>query len=322
MISTGNYLFKKTSRSVLLIAVVLVALSCATKSSSYKEIDFAVEQNNFSQAVAAIEAGQELTKPIYPEKNAIMLFLDKGLLEHYAGNYSVSSNDLQRAERLIEEAYTKSVTQNLTSYLANDNTKDYPGEDFEDIYLNVFNALNYYNRGDLEGALVEIRKLTFGGASKLVQLNQRYEEDAKNFGEKAAEQFSKIGFLLSEELPRPGAIEFSNSALARYLATLFYLADGNTDSARIEYDWIQKAFDDNPNIYKNPKPKAITEIQTVPQGKARLHIIGFTGLSPVKEEERFNQFWPFMQNPLLNRYIFKASFLSIVVGFLFFQSNA
>jgi hypothetical protein len=61
--------------------------------------------------------------------------LDKGLLEHYVGNYRDSSQDLENAERLIQDTFTKSVTAGIASYIANDNTKEYPGEDYEDIYL-------------------------------------------------------------------------------------------------------------------------------------------------------------------------------------------
>ena len=159
MIKIKSKIFKKPHFLIILLITFLI-LSCATNRNAFREIDLAVEQANYSLAVEEIRNGQRRTRAIYNEKNAIQLFLDKGLLEHYAGNYAYSSEDLQNAERLIEEAYTKSISENFLSYIINDNVKEYPGEDFEDIYLNVFNALNYYHRGNLEGALVEIRKLS------------------------------------------------------------------------------------------------------------------------------------------------------------------
>jgi len=295
---------KKVGRGVFVIALAFAALSCATKSDSYKEIDIAVENNVFATAVAVIEKGQELKNPIYPEKNSIMLFLDKGMLEHYAGNYQQSNNDLQEAERLIEEAYTKSVSADLMSYIANDNTKEYPGEDFEDIYINVFNALNYYKQDNVEAALVEIRKLSLQNG-KLDMLARKYENVSKSFGDKAMEQLKKIGFDLTDALPGPGAINFSNSALARYLAALFLIADGNNDGARIELGRLAEAFTANPNVYKNPVPKTVAEERTVPAGQARLNAIAFTGLSPVKEEGQFTQNWGFMKNAPFRNPVFK-----------------
>ena len=279
-----------------------LALSCVSSPDVYKDIDLAVRQDDFEQAIAAIVAGQELRRPIYSEKNAIMLFLDKGLLEHYARNYANSSRDLQQAERLIEEAYTKSITASFASYIANDNAKDYPGEDFEDIYLNVFNALNYYNRGDIEGALVEIRKLSMS-SGKLDMLGRKYDYRDPNTGASLNETVQRETGV--SELPQENPVNFSNSALARYLAALFYLASGNDDGARIEFDQLQSAFETNRYIYRHPVPTAVQEVQNVPEGKARLNIISFTGLSPIKVEENVQLYFPFFQHPILHIANFK-----------------
>jgi len=282
----------KNSIRICVSLLILLFISCATKSEAYKDIDQAVGKDEFDTAVEALVKGQDSKRPIYPEKNAVSLFLDKGLLEHYAGNYAASSKDLQEAERLIAEAFTKSVTADIASYIANDNTKEYPGEDFEDIYINVFNALNYYNRGDIDGALVEIRKLTIT-SGKLDMLSRKYEEARSKAGKGASDTFGSNGVSANDALPKGKSVNFSNSVLARYLSALFYLSDGNPDSARIEFDQLQRAFAANKNVYYQPFPKSIEDVRTVPAGKARLNIIGFTGLSPVKEEAKFPVFFPF-----------------------------
>jgi hypothetical protein len=297
-------LTENTCKSIPIAAFVLLALSCATNPKKYREVDLAVANQDYRTGIEVIVKGQEKNNPVYPQKNAIMLYLDKGLLEHYAGNYTGSSNDLQNAERLIEEAYTKSITADFASYILNDNTKEYPGEDFEDIYINIFNALNYYNRGDLEGALVEIRKLSIS-SGKLDMLSRKYEDASAGFGEKALEQFKRSGFNFTESLPRGLPVNFSNSALARYLGALFYLAEGNEDGARIEFEALQNAFDSNEKIYRNPLPQAALDVQSVPQEKARLNVIAFTGLSPVKEKGFYPQYWFFMQSPVLQVPVFK-----------------
>ena len=291
-----------SSKFILLLVVTLLVLSCATNPDAYKDIDFAVHENNFEAAVSAIETGQEARTPIYSERNAIMLFLDKGLLEHYAGNYEQSSRDLQEAERLIEEAYTKSITANFLSYIINDNTKEYPGEDFEDIYINVFNALNYYKKGNIEGALVEIRKLSIS-SGKLDMLARKYEYKDPTSGASLEELVRREAG--AGTIPRGKPVEFNNSALARYLAALFLLADGNTDGARIEFDQLHRAFLSNRNIYRNPIPDAVEQARDVPEGKARLNVISFTGLSPIKEEEHIDFYFPFQDIPALHIAKFK-----------------
>jgi hypothetical protein len=296
---------KKAFQATRISLLALITLSCATTSDKYKEIDHAINQTNYTAAIDVIVKRQKSKKVIYSQKNAIMLFLDKGLLEHYAGNYAASSADLQNAERLIEEAYTKSISEGFFSYIINDNVREYPGEDFENIYLNIFNALNYYKRNNIEGALVEIRKLS-NSSGKLDMLAQKYEYTDPKTG-------ASLNTIVQKEtgvsqLPETKSVNFSNSALARYLGALFYQADGNTDSARIEFNQVYRAYSVNSNIYRGQVPKAVEDARDVPDGMARLNIISFTGLSPVKEEELVIHYLPF-QHPVLQIAAFKLPVL-------------
>jgi len=296
---------KKTSKTIKIAVLTVIIASCSVSSSAYKEIDSAVGSANFEAAVNIIKMGQQKSRAVYSEKNAILLFLDKGLLEHYAGNYAASSADLQTAERLIEEAYTKSISEGFLSYIINDNTKSYPGEDFEDIYINVFNALNYYHKGDLEGALVEIRKLSMS-SGKLDMLSRKYEYVDPKTGANLNEMTRRETGVT--QMPETKAVKFSNSALARFLSALFYLGEGNTDAGRIELEQVYRAYSANANIYKGQVPKAAAEIQNIPSGKARLNILGFTGLSPIKEEQMILHYLPFM-HPVLQIAAFKLPVL-------------
>jgi len=283
---------------IMLCGSGYILVSCATKPVEYESVDDAVNTDDFRVGVEEIRSGQERKKPRYSRNNSVSLFMDKGLMEHYGENYAASSQDLQEAERLIEEAYTKSVTADIASYIVNDNVKEYPGEDFEDIYISVFNALNYYNQGNIEGALVEIRKLTLSNG-KLDMLGRKFEKTDNTTFQDAITQIAKLGFTNFPALPEKKPVNFSDSALARYLGALFYLGDGNTDSARIEFERIREAFAANPNIYHNPFPNSAADAQNVPNGKARLNIIGFAGLSPIKKEQIFNQIFPFFMNKVL-----------------------
>jgi hypothetical protein len=112
-------------------AAALLFFSCATKPEIYRAVDEEVAQADFDAALGAIEAAQtppagtaKPKKPIYPEKNAVMFYLDRGALEHYAGKFEDSSRNLQEGERLIEEAFTKDVSQEVSTYILNDNTRD------------------------------------------------------------------------------------------------------------------------------------------------------------------------------------------------------
>jgi hypothetical protein len=289
MSNEHSFEFKKYFTACFIFpALVLLFFSCATRPDSYNDIDIAVYNDNFIKGIEEIRLRQNQKKPLYAEKNSILLYLDKGLLEHYAKNYVNSSQDLQEAERLIQEAFTKSITASAASYIANDNTKDYPGEDYEDIYINVINAMNYYHDGDLEGAMVEIRKITMTNG-KLDQLATKYEGATGSASQYFASTLSAMG-LNVPQLPDLATVSFNNSALARYLSALFYQGQGKDDDARIEFEQVSNAFNTNPNVYYNSIPKSVTDAQNVPQEKGRLNVIGFSGLGPAKEE--FSQTFP------------------------------
>jgi hypothetical protein len=211
----------------------------------------------------------------YRNQDKVLYYLDKGMISHYGGQYQDSSGLLEDGERAMEAAFTKSVAMEIGSYLVNDTVRGYDGEDYEDIYLNVFNALNYYHRGDIEEAMVEIRRMN----NKIQFLSSKYGVIASNLQKKALEESASIP-------PAPGGnIRFTDSALARYLGLLFYRGTGHYDDARIDRDHLKIAFANAPTVYAYPAPSSIAGELEIPKGKARLNVLAFGGLSPVKETE-------------------------------------
>jgi hypothetical protein len=289
----------KISKGLLLfLCVGLLLASCATTKNIYDEVDIFAQKTDFESALAAIELAQTIpagkrkaNDAIYSEKNQILYHLDKGILEHYAGKYNESVKDFEEAEWLIEAAYTKSITQEIGTYFGNDNAQDYGGEDYEDIYTNVFNALNFYHQGQIEAAGVEVRQIS----EKLALLGDKYipKKDSNIRPELVAAFVADAaglataaaglpGFLVDIPpailTPPPVGVLFTDTALARYLSAIFYRGDNRPDDARIDLDAIAA-------IKGGSVPASIADEYEVPSGKGRLNIIGFTGLSPVKVEK-------------------------------------
>jgi hypothetical protein len=252
------------------LVVVFLFFSCA--SAPLARVDGKVEAADYSGGAALLEKEK---RSLYTGRDTILYYLDKGMLAHYAGLYKDSSDLLESGERAIEAAFTKSVTQEIGTYLVNDTTRDYDGEDYEDIYINAFNALNYYHRSELEDAMVEIRRMS----NKLQYLSAKYGVVIANLQKKALEE--KVSVPPDENAPS----RFSDSALARYIGMLFYRGAGRWDDARIDGDRLRVAFANNPNVYRYPEPSSLAEELDIPGGMARLNVIAFGGLSPVKEEE-------------------------------------
>ena len=254
---------------ILLSPGFFLLWSCASRS--FTVIDNELECNNYADSVKLLEKNKKF---LYKNRDRILYYLDKGMLQHYAQHYSESSELLQKGERAIEEAFTKSITREISTYLVNDKTRNYGGEDYEDIYINVFNALNYYHRGDREGAMVEIRRMN----NKLRHLADKYDTAITGLQRKALEDTTRIP-------PNPNAgTQFSDSALARYLGMLFHRSAGQYDDARIDRDLLLTAFANSPSIYTNEIPESLSGEMEIPEGMARLNILAFGGLSPIKQE--------------------------------------
>ncbi|GHT67446.1 hypothetical protein FACS1894110_12960 [Spirochaetia bacterium] len=255
---------------ILFFLVLIMLSSCAT--APFSHVDGVLRDGDYAESAALLEKHK---KKLYKNRDAILYYLDKGLVTHYAGQYQDSSKLLENGERAIEAAFTKSVTAEIGSYLVNDTVKEYDGEDYEDIYLNVFNALNYYHRGNIEDAMVEIRRMN----NKIRFLSAKYGVIKTNLQEKALEESAEIPPNADAEL------HFSDSALARYLGLLFYRDAGRYDDARIDQEGLKIAFANTPDVYTHPLPSSIDNELEIPEGKARLNVLAFGGLSPVKQEE-------------------------------------
>ena len=126
--------------------------------------------NDYEAALNSLELEKE---ELYSETDTVLYNLDSGILAHYSKNWTVSNANFSEAEKLIEYYYSKSITQNVASFFSNDTVIDYSGEEYEDIYTNIFMALNYIQLGKTEDAFVEIRRFD----NKLKALSVKYADE-------------------------------------------------------------------------------------------------------------------------------------------------
>lgn len=256
--------------SLSLIAVLYIS-SCAstqTFQQQYVEAGESVSRRDFQGASMIIESHKEES---YKEKDRVLYYLDVGMLYHYSGEYEKSNDALDKAERGIEELYTKSISKAITSGLLNDNALEYAGEDYEDIYLNVFKGLNYIALGNEEAAMVEIKRVHI----KLNILEDKYRTLIEEYNE-SSEAEGQIEALTNR---------FHNDVLARYLGLLLYRFENSPDSARIERDYIKDAFRSQSHLYNFDIPE-LPELETE-SGMAQLSVLTFSGVSPRKVAETF-----------------------------------
>lgn len=253
---------------LLILISLLVITSCTTVSRNEKfvEVDEYASNRMYEEAVHILEDPEE-QEVIYPETDQVLKHLDIGMLHFYAGNHAKAQDHLSQAEYLMEEYFTTSISQAGASLLLNDTVMNYAGEPHEDLYANVFKAVSFLDDKNFDGAYVEIRRLN----DKLNLLQDKYSElaDGYNSSEDNETEISS------------GSTEFYNSALGRYISMIIYRADGNPDSARIDSQKFDQAFQTQGGVYDFPKPDISAMLE--PAGDmARLNVISFTGNAPEK----------------------------------------
>ncbi len=247
------------------LVLLMGCASAATYKRQFAEVDEKLHAQDYQTILLNIEASKERC---YKKKDRILYYLDVGLLNHFANNWRESNALLEEAERAIESAYTRSVTRATASMMLNDNVLEYAGEAHEDLYLNIFKALNYVKLGESDSAMVEVRRIS----NKLNMLEDKNAKFAQKYN-----QSQNTGKRYKQ-----GRNRFYDSALARYLSMIMYRANGNADDARIDRDRIKAIWKSTGNIYTFRMPSFATTLMPSPDGYAKLNVISFIGRLPDK----------------------------------------
>jgi len=158
------------------------------------------------------EAALEKLEKQKPEgqTNKLLYRLEKGLILHYQGMYEESNREFEKAERLIDRLFTRSISREVASLVTNDAIRAYRGEEFERVLINYYRALNYQYLKDGQAALVECRKA-----------NLKLEDYAQ------ASEYE---------------LSYKNDAFLQYITGLFYEAEGEWNDAYVSYKDAVKGY--------------------------------------------------------------------------------
>ncbi len=256
-------------------ALSLLLTSCGVSTEFYRSVDAEMARGNYSDAVDVVRKHQRT----YGDKSSVLYNLEMGLLFHYADQPDSSTLYLLRAEKEIEDLYTKSVSLGAMSFLLNDNVLPYEGEDFEKVLVNIFLALNFAEKGQGDEAVVEARKVDL----KLRDYARQYE----------------------------GKNAYQEDAFARYLAGVLYESNGEINDAFISYRKAHEAYTRYATEFGTPAPSFLLDdlVRTADllgfgedadryrtQGgktfdrsgspRGSLVVIAYAGLCPIKTEIR------------------------------------
>src|ERR1700758_1582253 len=105
------------------------------------EVDRAFREHRYDDAATRLKDGY--TKQGENGRDSLLYVLDLGLALHSAGKLDESTKFFLQANDLaVIKDYT-SLSKETATLLTSDNIKDYKAEDFENVLINVYLAMNY-----------------------------------------------------------------------------------------------------------------------------------------------------------------------------------
>lgn len=247
-----------------LISLFIACGYLKTHTSFYDPIINDLKTENFSHAITIIDKSKKENK--YLKKDRVLYYLDKGIVLYYQKEYEQSNQYLEDAERAMEDLFTKSISKAALSLLLNDNILDYFGEIYENLYVNVFKAINYLKLNKFDDAYVEVKRVN----DKLQLLDDKYTDfiDQMNKSDSAKIKIEKK------------SMKFYDDALSHYISYLIFRAEGEDDNSRISLQALKSAWRSQRDIYNYHLPSSL---RIRKKGTDNfLNIIAFTGNGPNK----------------------------------------
>jgi len=133
------------------VCVAALVQGCST-SSSLKQ----ARSEFFSgQPFAALDT---LENRKVSSRDRLLGLLDRGLIEHTAGNYQASIRTFKNATALLEETDYLGVREQTASLVVNDWVTLYKGEYSERLWIHTYQMMNFLMIGNGEGAAIEARQ--------------------------------------------------------------------------------------------------------------------------------------------------------------------
>lgn len=254
--------YKKLVSMIIVLCVLMISpkvLQAGKKDVIKKHYDDVVKtlllEKDYEACLEKLDKG---VKKVYGgSRDTVLYLLDKGFVLHLGGKYNESVQNLSLAEQKIEEKFTKRISQEAQSYLINDFSLDYPGEDYEDVFVNVLNALNYMKLNNLDAFGVEVRKVN----AKLNGIKAKYE---------------------LKDVPS----SVTSFPLANFLSMIMYFSDGKIDEASIDRENVLGVLANKGREYK-----FLSGILDSPEGgKVPLWIVSMGGWGPAKAADVYVTF--------------------------------
>ena len=231
-----------------LLALLALLAGCAANplrqyDSELKETVDLVKQGSLKQAVALLEKNNE--PGLISKDKDILYYFEKGELLTLDNDHVAAMNAWLKADETVrewEDSFKTDPTKlfgDIGSYLINDKTRRYDGQDYEKVMLSAKLTLSHLMQGNYQDARVEMKK------------TYEREDLIKNFREKEYDQLQEeaktqnVTASLKDmkdypmaELDTPEVLQMKNgfqNAFAHYLAAYYFDVTGEPSLAEPGY---------------------------------------------------------------------------------------
>jgi hypothetical protein len=265
-------------RIVAVAGSALALAACATTGQVQQQIAGRMDAGDYAGAIELVESERD---GAFDGKNELLYYMELGMLLHVDGRYADSNEAFERAKRIGDALYTRSLTNEGVSLLTNDYALDYAGENFERTLIHLFAALNYLQLDERDSALVEIRQV--GEYLRKLQIDSTNEN------------------------------VYQEDAFARYLSALLYESGGELDSAFVDYKKAVAAYEEYETEFAVRPPESLlpnaervasrlggwaerelaelggdVSPRVLPPGAGEVVLLHYNGLVPIKGQDKYS----------------------------------
>lgn len=211
---------RRGHRPVAVVSILLLVSACASSTAGRFEVERRLAADRPSYALQALKAQNRG----WARRDKVLYLLNKAMLLRINSDFKASNHAFEQAKRRMAKLQGVSLTEGTGSLIVNDNIKKYVGEEFEQVLLHVYKALNYLEMGEADAARVEALQVD-------IKLRQYAKRIAKT--------------------------KYIEDAFARYIAGLIYEDHGEWSDAMIEYRRAYEAYEQYRKHYAVDVPRSL-----------------------------------------------------------------
>lgn len=195
-------------KTVSLSSMLLLLTHCASYTDDTQELRRDFIGGKYKASLEKLEKSPLKTS----NTNRLLYNLEKSMIVDRMGDRKSSRDLLLKADKIVDELYTTSISKTAATFFFNDSASDYEGEDYEKVAIHTLLAYSFLEDNDINAARVEAKKIN----GKLHEITQNYD---------------------------PKYAHYKEDAFARFLSGLIYESKENWDDAIIDYRKAIEVYD-------------------------------------------------------------------------------